>query len=590
MSKIVHCSKKRRRTKELVKSIQEQVEFYFSDANLNRDKFLQKLVGCDGTAYVSLDVLLKFNLLQRMETNEDLLQRALKNSECLQLNKDLKAVKRKAQCIKPLPSDLDEHTIVIDGLPPNATLQWLKAVCSKFGSVSYISLPRFKSDSIKGIAFIEYVKVEDAVLACSVLNSPPPNFFPKLLLFENRFTLQFHKTNFVAKLNKYERSNSSRNMTNRIENQSKDFQKNSSLSVQPELMPACMFNSSKNLVGENDNYLNNICVKQESNLLLVKLCSNQSYSDHVAKLDKSHLAKHAMENNLPFNKCKRSAAVPLNLYEEKYAIKIPRDSGNENAINHLPENSFQNVYNIKRKRKHREKSLKGKVNKESNKKICLHAMMKTDWVENKKSYMHHQRENFGKLKSILQKCSSPDPETASVYIKHHLALKRSAKESFMEMSDPETEDKEKIFKKIERPQISSLSFVPGVVVSLSSLPANDKSDTLPSLPHFTVIKSYFKQYGRVAYVDVKPGSAHGYVRFETSEAAQSAIMEEKRYGLCLLTSVQEEKYWDKLLIDRQLRRTRERNRVRGKKRLILRAQKRTDTSSTRHIRFSINFQ
>ena len=590
--------RKRRRTKQLLKNIKDQVEFYFSDANLNRDKYLMKLVGHNGNNYVPLDVLLSFNQLKQMNATVKLLQKSLTDSEVLHLNKDMTAVKRRKKVIQPLPSDLDDRTVVIERLPINTTIPWLNEVCSKFGPVSYISLPRFGSGSVKGLAFVEFINSDDAVLACSVLNAPPRNFFPRLKLFLPKFQCKLSvtsntnaqpghpgKSNEPPSKKRRFSDNAGSSSSNHCHFQSFDNSEldssikrlhpddgvfklphaynpdKASLVSLPNGKNAATFLPPKSLLGNDVAALSYSCPQE---------CS-------VAPTVKS---KAILVNN---RKIKRPATDSLKEYVSNEGYEAKRICKVENNdVKHTMHKAK------KKRRRKRQSAKKGKSNKESNKKIRLQVMMKTKWAELKKTYLRSQRESFGKLKSVLQKCSSPDPETTSVYIKHHLALKKSAAENYLDMSEPECEEESSLNEAVKTKQ-STPGFLPGVVASLTSLSLKDKTEKLAPLPHFKVLKSHFSQYGGVAYVDVKPGSTDGYIRFESSDAAQRAIMEEKKYGLFLLTSVHEERYWDGLLVSRQLKRSRERQRISGKEKLILRAENRIDVASKRHIKFNFNF-
>lgn len=53
-------------------------------------------------------------------------------------------------------------------LPPKADHDWIKSMFEKYGSVAYISLPKFKSGIIKRFAFIEFDNEESAVKVLEV--------------------------------------------------------------------------------------------------------------------------------------------------------------------------------------------------------------------------------------------------------------------------------------------------------------------------------------------------------------------------------------------------------------------------------------
>lgn len=53
-------------------------------------------------------------------------------------------------------------------LPPKANHDWIKSMFEKYGSVAYISLPKFKSGTIKRFAFIEFDNEESAIKVLEV--------------------------------------------------------------------------------------------------------------------------------------------------------------------------------------------------------------------------------------------------------------------------------------------------------------------------------------------------------------------------------------------------------------------------------------
>lgn len=52
--------------------------------------------------------------------------------------------------------------ILQEQLPPKADHDWVKSMFEKYGNVAYISLPKFKSGSIKRFAFVEFENEESA--------------------------------------------------------------------------------------------------------------------------------------------------------------------------------------------------------------------------------------------------------------------------------------------------------------------------------------------------------------------------------------------------------------------------------------------
>lgn len=86
--KLEHNPRKRvrHRKKQLYENILKQMEFYFSDANLTKDRFLGDLVKTN--PYVPLDVFLKFNKIRSMTQDVTDITKAMKNSSLLELSED----------------------------------------------------------------------------------------------------------------------------------------------------------------------------------------------------------------------------------------------------------------------------------------------------------------------------------------------------------------------------------------------------------------------------------------------------------------------------------------------------------------------
>ena len=73
----------------------EQVDYYFSEANLARDTYLKQQIADDHEGYVSLKTLLTFKRVAAMTTDENVLHAALKGSTKLVLHPRWMAVRRK---------------------------------------------------------------------------------------------------------------------------------------------------------------------------------------------------------------------------------------------------------------------------------------------------------------------------------------------------------------------------------------------------------------------------------------------------------------------------------------------------------------
>lgn len=76
----------RHRKKQVYENIMKQMEFYFSDANLSKDRFLGDLVKRD--PFVPLSEFLKFNKIRTMTHDITDIIKSMKHSTFLELSDD----------------------------------------------------------------------------------------------------------------------------------------------------------------------------------------------------------------------------------------------------------------------------------------------------------------------------------------------------------------------------------------------------------------------------------------------------------------------------------------------------------------------
>lgn len=170
--------------------IQDQMEFYFSDSNLRRDKFLrQKISECvphniitaddeppESRLGLELSLFLNFNNIKAMTTEVSALQFALTKSSflsCFQVpatdgpqwfvgRTDWLGREELSEFLSELDNnnqEFDKRTIYCENLPINASQQWLRQIFSQFGKINLVSVPKFKGNQrIKQFAFVEFAE------------------------------------------------------------------------------------------------------------------------------------------------------------------------------------------------------------------------------------------------------------------------------------------------------------------------------------------------------------------------------------------------------------------------------------------------
>lgn len=90
--------------------ILKQVEFYFSDANLPRDKFLWTLTQSDpkNQGWVQISQIASFKRMQRFKPLEAIVEALRHSKELLEVSEDGTAVRRKIPLVKPTNEEFQE--------------------------------------------------------------------------------------------------------------------------------------------------------------------------------------------------------------------------------------------------------------------------------------------------------------------------------------------------------------------------------------------------------------------------------------------------------------------------------------------------
>jgi len=133
--------------------LKKQIEFYFSNSNYPRDKFLRK-IAADNNGYVPIKVLTTFNRVKSISQDVGLITAVLASSDELEVKDDM--VKRKTAV--PEKDNSIDRSIYVKGFPTNntVTIETVSEFFSKFGDVLSIRLRRHKNRDFKGSAYIEF--------------------------------------------------------------------------------------------------------------------------------------------------------------------------------------------------------------------------------------------------------------------------------------------------------------------------------------------------------------------------------------------------------------------------------------------------
>ncbi|XP_066521901.1 lupus La protein [Hoplias malabaricus] len=151
----------------LEKKVADQIEYYFGDHNLPRDKFLKEQMQLDD-GWVTLETMLKFNRLKSLTLDAAVVVKSLQKSKTglLEISEDQTKIRRLPS--KPLPEHNEEYrdalkhkSVYMKGFPLSTTLDEIKDWLADKGSVENIQMRKGPQKTFKGSIFA-VLESEDA--------------------------------------------------------------------------------------------------------------------------------------------------------------------------------------------------------------------------------------------------------------------------------------------------------------------------------------------------------------------------------------------------------------------------------------------
>lgn len=588
VNKITNISrgKPRLRKKALHAAILKQMEFYFSDANLSKDRFLSNLLKED--PYIDLNVFLSFNRIKELTTDSNRIAKAVETSKMLSLSEDGTKIRR----ITPIISreNIDECTVYVQNLPPDSDHETLSSIFSQYGQVVYISIPRFKNNKkIKGFAFVEFDIPQSAKKCLKAFEKKgcllPSHTAPDELLS----ITTFDDTEKKIKSNQTKLYEKNECIENAIDNEKlQDIEMDKNIKKQENINTNDILENHENNnkkkakkrkhtntdTGqsiEKEKQINNELIKNKKKK---PKYSNDVYNKEMELNDQKQnnafledTLNDEKQNDAPFedisNNEKQSDVfledLPKKLNKFKNVSTIEKqilDNCDENEQMVIDESINANIEeNENEKKKKRKKRKKRNKMEDFSYSIGLQVMAKKNWKYLRNKYLELQRSKMKQLKQHLRKTR---------YQWSNYEKNKSERE--------ENDEKDKG----NKPNITAcrFSFIPGVIVKIEmDKPCTDSKS----------LKMELKNNNSIKYIDVEDGSCLIYVRCETAEAAQTFTQKfDEEKHITILEGDEEKMYWDKILHDREEKLSKKvKIKQRGRNKLLKKAEKELG----KHIKF-----
>ncbi|CAH1794075.1 unnamed protein product [Owenia fusiformis] len=637
--------KKRKRMKELYKQILKQMEFYFGDANLRRDRFIKKEIDKSVDGYVPLEMFLTFNKIKALTDSSKVLAKALAPSTLIQLSEDGTRIKRTKELASE--SDCDARTVYVECLPIKVDHEWVKSTFNVCGEIAYVSLPRFKSTGdIKGFAFIEFTTKEGAEKAVQQLNNPPVSAGEKLGHFPkyNKQLISLQKSLSTNDGTVPENTQSEKCTTDKVTCKKRRRRRQTSecsvddQEATPEKKTCTKSNDitteTDEITTKNDDVTQTQKIakieeteqlkdnepprkrkRKRTRSVNIPVCPEPIQTDSSepttpkrksSKEDEERLTPIISTSTSATPKRKRkpentelTSATPSD--SKKVRIVEPHEtepaskSEKENMEGVTSEKTNTEVVKSKRKRK-KKKQNKQQKHKKSLKEVPeLRVIPKQKWLNLKQEYLDQQKLSMSKLKRTLNEFKAKTSPGAN-------ENNEKAKDKKMEFI-PDVCNSQSANENNEKAKDKKMGVQPDVCNSQSANENNEKAKDkkMEFIADVVVrvkseqpldkkkLKSVLCNAGDVAYIDLLDGNKEGHIRYKEASGVETLVATPPLDCTISRISGEEEKnYWDKLIAQRDAKlNSKTRDKKRGKHKVIRQAERLIQEVSKReHIIFT----
>ncbi|NXQ89295.1 LARP7 protein, partial [Nyctibius grandis] len=537
--------KKRSRVKQVLADIAKQVDFWFGDVNLHKDRFLREQIEKSRDGYVDISLLVSFNKMKKLTTDGKLIARAVKSSSVVELDLEGTRIRRR-QPLGEQPKDVDSRTVYVELLPKNVNHSWIERVFGKCGNVVYVSIPRYKTTGDpKGFAFVEFETKEQAEKAIEFLNNPPeeaprkPGIFPKTVKNKPVPALNTSNSSVVEEKKKKKKKKSKIKKESNV--QAAAETKESNTNTKTGQVPKSKRHRTSSECSEMEGTETH---RQPSKREKRKWDRTESSEVPWESRPGKRKRTSSGDGEASAPKVKKTVQKEEVCPVKEETTEAPKDS---NDVSAEDDKDKKDTSLSKSKRKHKKKHKeRHKMGEEV---IPLRVLSKTEWLDLKQEYLALQKTSMASLKKTM---SQIKPEPVGEMETESCAQKKPKSENDKSTSEASAPP--------AKANTMGPQFVSGVIVKIIS--------TEP-LPGRKQIKDALAVLADVAYVDMLEGDTECHVRFNTPEDAQIVMKSYKEIQIKnnwkfeVLTGDHEQRYWQKILVDRQAKLNQPREKKRG---------------------------
>ncbi|NWU94897.1 LARP7 protein, partial [Upupa epops] len=544
--------KKRSRVKQVLADIVKQVDFWFGDVNLHKDRFLREQIEKSRDGYVDISLLVSFNKMKKLTTDGKLIARAVKSSTVVELDLEGTRIRRR-QPLGEQPKDVDSRTVYVELLPKNVNHSWIERVFGKCGNVVYISIPRYKSTGDpKGFAFVEFETKEQAEKAIEFLNNPPeeaprkPGIFPKTV--KNKPVPTLNSSNSVVEEKKKKKKKKSKIKKDSNVQTATEAKESSTNAAVAQVLRSKRQRTSSECSEMEGTEIHRQPLKREKRKWERTESCEVPWEGRAGKRKRTSSG----DRDAPSSKVKKTVKK-----DEVHAVKEETTEAlkDSSEVSAEDDKDKKDTSLSKSKRKHKKKHKeRHKISEEV---IPLRVLSKNEWLDLKQEYLALQKASMAALKKAMAQIK---PEPTGDMETDSCAQKKPPSENDKSTSEEAAPPGKAI--------TMGPRFVSGVIVKIIS--------TEP-LPGRKQIKDTLAMLAEAAYVDMLDGDTECHVRFQTPEDAQTVVKSYKEiqlktnWKLEILSGDHEQRYWQKILVDRQAKLNQPREKKRGTEKVTCKA-------------------